>query len=193
MDSALPESLLEKFASDDRAVTEEVMRLFEPFLLRVVRRHLTPAQRAKFDAADVVQSVWLHLLQSSRADRSDLDADRLRGFLARVAHNRRIDHVRRLRAALRYERPLPEGEGGDALWGRDAEPHEQLQADELWARMLDLCPPEHRAVLLLKRDGARTTEIAARTGLHEGSVRRILRELSRKLGGVRESDEPSPE
>jgi RNA polymerase sigma-70 factor (ECF subfamily) len=47
--------------------------------------------------------------------------------------------------------------------------------------MLDLCPPDHHSVLLLKRDGLPLAEIAARTGLHEGSVRRILRQLSRDL------------
>jgi RNA polymerase sigma-70 factor (ECF subfamily) len=47
--------------------------------------------------------------------------------------------------------------------------------------MLQLCPPEHRAVLCLRRDGLPLAEIAARTGLHEGSVRRILRRLVREL------------
>ena len=47
--------------------------------------------------------------------------------------------------------------------------------------MLDLCPPEHHEVLVLRREGLPLVEIAARTGLHEGSVRRILRRLAREL------------
>jgi RNA polymerase sigma-70 factor (ECF subfamily) len=47
--------------------------------------------------------------------------------------------------------------------------------------MLALCPAEHQEVLRLKRQGLLLTEIADRTGLHEGSVRRILRTLARRL------------
>ena len=60
-------------------------------------------------------------------------------------------------------------------------PHDLLQADELWEQLLELCPPAHREVLRLKREGALTAEVAARTGLHEGSVRRILNTLSQRL------------
>jgi RNA polymerase sigma-70 factor (ECF subfamily) len=56
--------------------------------------------------------------------------------------------------------------------------------------MLDLCPPEHREVLRLKREGATSAEIAARTGLHEGSVRRILCTLARRL--ARRHEDPRP-
>jgi RNA polymerase sigma-70 factor (ECF subfamily) len=44
-----------------------------------------------------------------------------------------------------------------------------------------LCPPAHRELLRLKRQGYALAEIASRTGLHEGSVRRILYELARRL------------
>jgi RNA polymerase sigma-70 factor (ECF subfamily) len=60
-------------------------------------------------------------------------------------------------------------------------PSEVAQAGELWERMLALCPPEHHEVLRLRRQGVLLTEIASRTGLHEGSVRRILRQLARQL------------
>ena len=47
--------------------------------------------------------------------------------------------------------------------------------------MLALCPPAHRNLLLLRREGVPLAEIAARTGLHPGSIRRILRDLARKI------------
>jgi RNA polymerase sigma-70 factor (ECF subfamily) len=55
------------------------------------------------------------------------------------------------------------------------------QAEELWQRMLALCPPAHQQVLHLKREGLPLEEIAERTGLHVGSIRRILRTLARRL------------
>jgi RNA polymerase sigma-70 factor (ECF subfamily) len=46
---------------------------------------------------------------------------------------------------------------------------------------------------MLKREGLPLTEIAARTGLHEGSVRRILRRLSRDLAMQSDNaDAPNP-
>ena len=48
-------------------------------------------------------------------------------------------------------------------------------------RMLALCPPAYHELLRLKRQGLPLAKIASRTGLHEGSVRRILRQLLRQL------------
>ena len=67
-------------------------------------------------------------------------------------------------------------------------PSEVAQADELWDRILATCPPAHRELLRLKREGLAVAEIAERTGLHPSSVRRILYDLARRLGIARASD-----
>ena len=56
-----------------------------------------------------------------------------------------------------------------------------VQREELWQRLLALCPPEHQELMRLKRDGLSLDEIAVQTGLHRDSVRRILRTLARPL------------
>jgi RNA polymerase sigma-70 factor (ECF subfamily) len=53
--------------------------------------------------------------------------------------------------------------------------------------MLAQCPQGHRQILRLKRQGLPLAEIADRTGLHEGSVRRILYDLARRVARIRES------
>ena len=60
-------------------------------------------------------------------------------------------------------------------------PSEMAQAGDLWRRIVSLCPPAHRPVLALKRQGYSLAEIAERTGLHPDSIRRILRTLAREL------------
>jgi len=57
--------------------------------------------------------------------------------------------------------------------------------------MLALCPPAHQELLRLRREGVPLAEIAARTGLHPGSIRRILRDLARKMAFKRRSVVPS--
>jgi RNA polymerase sigma factor (sigma-70 family) len=176
------DALLEKLTTGDDAAAEQVFRAYEPYLRMVVRRQLSPDLRAKFDSLDVVQSVWVHMLKGFRqAGWRFADRTHLRAFLVQLTRHRFIDRLRRHRRALELEQPLTEAEGEDALHADDPEPFDVLQADELWEQLLELCPPAHREVLRLKRAGALTAEVAARTGLHEGSVRRILNALAKRL------------
>lgn len=174
------DALLEKLTSGDAEAAEKVFIAYEPYLRMVARRHLSPGLRAKFDSLDIVQSVWADVLRGFRdAGWHFADAAHLRAFLVKLTHDRFIDRFRQHRQAIEREEPLMEGE--ETLSGNDPQPSEIAQADELWQKMLILCPPEHREVLRLKREGASSSEIAARTGLHDGSVRRILCTLSRRL------------
>jgi RNA polymerase sigma-70 factor (ECF subfamily) len=185
------DALLEKLTSGDPAAAEQVFRAYEPYLRMVVRRRLSPEMRAKFDSLDIVQSVWVHLLKGFRqAGCRFADVDHLRAFLVQLTHHRLIDRLRRHRSALEHEQPL-EGAGvEDVVSGNSPQPSDVLQADELWEQLLDLCPPAHQEILRLKRDGALTGEVAARTGLNEGSIRRILSVLSRRLARRRGEDVP---
>jgi RNA polymerase sigma factor (sigma-70 family) len=174
--------LLEKLMSGDAQAAERVFLAYEPYLRMVVRRHLSPALRTKFDSVDIVQSVWADLLRGFReASWRFADAAHLRAFLARLTRHRFIDRMRQHRRAVEREQSLTLSDWEQTLPAKDAQPNDVAEAEELWQEMLELCPPEHRELLRLKRDGALTSEVAARAGLHEGSVRRILCDLSRRL------------
>ena len=178
--------LLDLLGSGDDAAAEQVFRAYEPLLRKIVRRQLRPALRAKLDSSDVVQSVWVDLLHVFReGGQRFASVDHLRAFLVRAACNRLVDHVRHYRP----ERPLAEDEGGLPASAQPG-PGEQAQADDLWERMLALSPPEHHELLRLKRQGLSSEEVAARVGLHEGSVRRILRNLARQLALETMRDDP---
>ncbi|HEX5271364.1 MAG TPA: RNA polymerase sigma factor [Gemmataceae bacterium] len=185
------DTLLEKLAVGDRRAAEEVFLAYEPYLRMVVRRHLSPGLRAKFDSADVVQSVWADVLVGFReAGWQFADAAHLRAFLIRLTRHRFIDRLRKHRRAVEREQSLAGDDGEHLLTAAGPEPADVLAADELWEEMLELCPPEHRELLRLKRQGALNAEVAARTGLHEGSVRRILCTLSRRLARRRGETDP---
>ena len=53
-----------------------------------------------------------------------------------------------------------------------------------------LRPPEHHELLRLKRQGLSLDEIAAPTGLHPSSVRRILYELARRMAIRKKAEAP---
>jgi RNA polymerase sigma-70 factor (ECF subfamily) len=63
---------------------------------------------------------------------------------------------------------------------------ENFYAEELWQQMIEVCPSAHYELLTLKRQGASIAEIAERTQLHEGSVRRILYEIARRVARLRQ-------
>lgn len=175
------DSLLQRLNRGDLAAAEQIVRAYEPYLRMVVRRSLPGRLRAKFDSMDVVQSVWVHLLHGLRKAAWEFpDRGRLLALLVTITRRRLISRVRHHQTALQREQP-----GADFLdhfpAPRQPRPSEVVEADELWTRMLALCPPGHRELLQLKRQGLSLAEIAARADMHEGSVRRILRQLSRQL------------
>jgi len=174
------DDLLGKLCSGDDAAAEKVFLAYEPYLRLVVSRMLPAHLRPKFDSVDVVQSIWADLLDGFRDSGWRFqDAAHLRSFLVKAVRNRFLDRVRSNKAA-RLERPLP-AEAETAPLAEDPRPSELAQADELWQRMLALCPPEHQEILYLKRQGFGPAEIAARTGYHPSSVRRILYDLAKQL------------
>jgi RNA polymerase sigma-70 factor (ECF subfamily) len=190
MDTDAIEVLLDKLCSGDAAAAEQVFLAYEPYLRMVFRRQFPLRLRAKLDSLDVVQSVWADVLDGFReAGWRFADAAHLRAFLVKATRNRLIDRLRQHHQALEHEIPL----AGNDLAGLEASsqprPSEVAQAEELWQRMLALCAPAHRPLLELKRQGLPLAEIAARTGFHPSSVRRILYDLARRLGPPRRKDE----
>jgi RNA polymerase sigma-70 factor (ECF subfamily) len=180
------DDLLAQLCSGDPAAAERVFLAYEPYLRKVVRRHLPDPLRAKFDSTDIIQSVWADVLRGFReAGWHFIDADHLRGFLFIATRNRLIDRMRQHQGAVEREESLGEEGRHHLLPSPEPCPSEVAQADDLWQRIVAHCPAEHRPILGLKRQGYSLAEIAERTGLHPDSVRRILRTLARELAFAR--------
>lgn len=178
------DALLAKLSSGDAGAAEEVFRSYEPYLRVVVRRLLPARLRPKFDSVDVVQSVWVDVVQGLRASQWEFRTPaELKAFLVKVTRNRFIDRIRQQKVALRHQQSLEE-DGLAVTPVPEPRPSEVVEANELWERMVAICPPAHRQLLELKRQGYALAEIAERTGLHESSVRRILYDLARKLAAA---------
>ena len=190
MSTAHLDELLERLNGGDEAAAEQVFRTYEPYLRIVVRRQIRAPLRAKFDSMDVVQSVWADILEGVRdagwhfADRAQLQA-----FLVRLARNRFLDRCRKYKHDLAREEPLASSSPAEAIASDSPRPSEIAQQNELWDRMLALCPPAHHEILRLKRAGLTFPEIASRTGLHPSSVRRILYDLAARFAA---NERPRP-
>jgi RNA polymerase sigma-70 factor (ECF subfamily) len=111
--------------------------------------------------------------------------NQLRTFLVKMTRNRFVDRLRQHRRALEHEWTMSPHDVELLAATGSARVSENFYADELWHQMLDVCPPAHYQVLYLKRQGASLDEIATKTGLHKGSVRRILYQISRMVTRLR--------
>jgi RNA polymerase sigma-70 factor (ECF subfamily) len=176
------DALLDLLCRGDAVAAEQVFRAYEPILRKVVRRRLPPRLRAKFDSVDIVQSIWADLLRGFReAGWRFADAAHLRAFLVKVTRNRFIDRQRKHLTAVEREQPLEGAVLEQVPPAPQPGPEEMAQANDLWEQLLAICPPAHRDLLVLRRQGLSVPEVAGRCGLHEDSIRRILRELAREL------------
>jgi RNA polymerase sigma-70 factor (ECF subfamily) len=186
------DDLLTQLCSGDAAAVEQAFRAYEPYLRKAVRRHLPPPLRAKLDSSDILQSVWADLLRGFReAGWCFRNADHLRGFLFVATRNRLLDRIRQHQKAMQHEEPLGDADRTHVLLSPQPGPSEVAQAADLWQRILAQCAAEHRPILELRRQGYALDEIAARTGWHPDSIRRILRTLARRLAFVPQG-RPSP-
>ncbi len=104
-----------------------------------------------------------------------------------MTRNRFLQRLRQHRRALEREQALAQTDYEQLPTCHEPRPSEVAQADELWHEILTLCPPAHRELLRLKKDGLSLAELADRTGLHESSVRRILYDLAHRLAKHRKS------
>jgi RNA polymerase sigma-70 factor (ECF subfamily) len=176
------DKLLASLNNGDAAAAEQVFHTYEPYLRMLVRRELRAALRLKFDSTDVVQSVWADVLEGLQKGKWHFEnRAHLQAFLIRLARNRFLDFCRKNRSALNHETPLNDDSLPSAIVCDMPRPSEVAQRNELWDRILALSPPGHHELIQLKLEGLSLSEISARTGLHPGSVRRILVNLGRRL------------
>lgn len=68
----------------------------------------------------------------------------------------------------------------DARWAQSDSSH-TTPLEAIWQGLVELCPPEHIAILEMKRRGATLEEISERTTLHPESIAWLLRILARQL------------
>ena len=101
------ERLLERLSRGEVVAAEELFTTYAPYLRAVVRGHLSDRLRAKYDSADVVQSVWVQVVRRLREDGWRLNTEaELRALLVTVARRRAISRARHHAPAAGREQSL---------------------------------------------------------------------------------------
>ncbi len=163
----------------DETAFRTVYRAVHPRLLGYVRTLVADA-----DAEDVASEAWLQIARD--LDRFSGDADRFRGWAARIARNRALDHIR-----MRGRRPATGGDESE-LTGRPGEADtageamESLATGEALALIAKLPQDQAEAVVLRVVVGLDAKTAAQTLGKRPGAVRtaahRGLKRLAELIG-----------
>ncbi|MCQ6556990.1 RNA polymerase sigma factor [Streptomyces sp. C10-9-1] len=177
-DAELTAAVLAAQTGDEDAF-RAVYRAVHPRLIGYVRTLVGEA-----DAEDVASESWLQIARD--IDRFSGDADRFRGWAARIARNRALDHIR-----MRGRRPAVGGDETE-LTGRPAdcdtaaEAMEALSTGTTMALIARLPQDQAEAVVLRVVMGLDAKSAAEALGKRPGAVRtaahRGLKRLAELIG-----------
>lgn len=149
---------------------ETILRQHGPLLSRIAASYERDAMRRE----DLLQEISLALWRAIGGWRGDAS---LRTFVARVAHNRAVDHI------ARHSR-LGETELDDQHPDPALDPLRNAEVQQRRAGLLDAVqalPLRHRQVVVLALEGFSQREIAQSLGLEENTVAQRLSRARRQL------------
>jgi RNA polymerase sigma-70 factor (ECF subfamily) len=165
----------------DEAAFRVVYRAVQPQLLQYVRSLVGPV-----DAEDVASEAWLQIARDLANFRGG--GDSVRGWAARIARNRALDHIR-----ARARRPVS-GAGVDELVqlpdraDTAGEALDAVATDRALAAIAALPREQAEAVLLRVVMGLDSTSAARVLGKRAGSVRMATHRGLRRLAELLETD-----
>lgn len=169
----------------DEDAFRTVYRAVHPRLIGYVRTLVGDA-----DAEDVASEAWLQI--SRDLDRFSGDADRFRGWAARIARNRALDHIR-----MRGRRPAVGGDETE-LTGKPsesdtvAEAMESISTGSTMALIAQLPQDQAEAVVLRVVVGLDAKSAAQTLGKRPGAVRTAAHRGLKRLAELLESTHGAP-
>jgi RNA polymerase sigma-70 factor (ECF subfamily) len=156
----------------------------------MVRVRLPKKLRSQFDSMDFVQDVWESFLSDvDRGPGRFTSHEQIRNYLAGIARNKVLEEHRKRTKVRKYdierEEPLYIRKGDQDLprevLAHDPSPSQDAQARERLDQLLAGRSPRDAAIIRLRSTGLSLDEIAARTGVNERTVRRVIDETRRRM------------
>jgi RNA polymerase sigma-70 factor (ECF subfamily) len=183
-ESAFAELLL-RVRDGDQQAAAELLRVYEPYVRRVVRMRLTDSYlRRQFDSSDFCQSVMGDFFVRCILGQFDLQSPgQLVSLLAKMAQNKVIDHTRRQKAARRDVRRL-ESDGVDegAVAGTDPTPSRVASGKELLDMVRARLTEKDRYLAGERASGRTWQELADELGENADALRMRLSRALNQVG-----------
>ena len=175
----------------DSTAAEELVRMYEPEIRRVVRVRLTDSRlRQLVDSVDICQSVLAGFFVRTAAGQYDLQTpEELLRLLVTMAKNRIVDLARYGQAARRDGRRNVSVDHDDSpveLKASGPGPESIIVNRELVDTVRDRLSDEERQIMRMRSDGQSWDEIAVAFGEKTNAVRmrltRAIDRVSEELG-----------
>jgi RNA polymerase sigma factor (sigma-70 family) len=177
--------LIKKVHEGSSEAFHRVIEQYGGHVYRAVRRRLNRRMRSKFDSGGFVQAVWASFFEKRQQLGSFHEPAQLIGFLGQVASNKVVDECRRRLRAKRYdirrEQPIEDEVHAHQLIANSPTPSAVAIADEQLDLLVRNQRETHLQMLRLRTMGATFAEIAARIGVGEKTVQRVLKRMSRRI------------
>jgi RNA polymerase sigma factor (sigma-70 family) len=181
--------LIQDARGGSRKAIEQLISSFSPYVLNAIRRRLHKKLRKKFDSTDFAQSVWKSFFVGGARENEFQSAEALIEFLMAMARNKTIDEVRRRLMTQRYNvnhefaySEVPHWALDDRVWPPEhPTPSQIVVGAETYENLKGMTTDKGAEAVEMRAIGVNFEEVATRLGIHEGSARRVLRRLRRKL------------
>ncbi len=171
--------LIDQARKGDEAAAAQLIREYQPSILRTIRRHMAAEIRRKFDSQDFVQAVWASFFRHRETVLNAKEPAQLASFLAAVAKNKLYDELRK-RNTQKYdvnrEQPLQDSNPSQ---GRKTTPSHYVMARESLEQMADGLTDRDRQILEMRIQGRTHSEIAGNLDVSIRTVARVLERLER--------------
>jgi RNA polymerase sigma-70 factor (ECF subfamily) len=146
-------------------------------------RYLLRQCREPAAAEELFQDVWMNLIRARAAYTVQA---KFTTYLFRLAHNRLIDHYRKVNQATVTSFDTEDGPAVEELVDERRPPLDaayavQRQAADLLALVAELPPPQREAFLMQQEGGMSVEAIAAATGVSRETAKSRLRYALAKL------------
>lgn len=180
-------ALMQRVRDGDQEAAWTLLDTYGRFVLHVVRQHLSPQLRSKFDSMDFVQNVWASFFREPEAIRDFSHPKDLVNYLRAMARNKLGMEARRRfqtakydvgrEASLTSESEKSPASEPDQLDTRQPTPSQIAMVREQWQRWLARQTPCHQEVVRMRFSGASYDEIAQSLQINERTARRVVERL----------------
>lgn len=160
----------------------DLVRRYEGYVRRAVRRVLDPKLRSKFDSMDFVQLAWRSFFRLPKhAARLETSSDFV-AYLVTMACNKALMENRRGRTRKRnVRREVPLGKSCEEAVSSDPQPVDAAIAVDRLEQLLKGQSLLHRQIIELRLQGNTYEEIAEKLHIDLHTAHRFIRKLRKKL------------